>query len=661
MVRETNKTELLRDTKKRAEELGWKLKSQTYKSAKENLHFVCNNGHTVAINRSNFVSGRRCKKCSISFRSNKKKQSTANKIQKTLSNYGLKLIEPYKGIKENHQFQCLRVQKHIFEANMDNLINRGRGCLLCKKPKKMGGVLNQNGNMITIKSGTFSNLHQDFISYEYSEFQITGNTSKHFKSKGYSHSINSIHWIKTQHLPRRSNKEILYKCIVCKSQGNRTISNIANTSLCGFQCSNQLIGDSLRKPVEEIEAQYDVKVLEYVNNHSPIRIKKNICGCELITVFQAIKTSGIPYCKHDSNQTWRTFETYVREAMNGLPGQYSHIEDAPKIDCITKKYAVEVKLSVKAISHSFGSRDPLLNIKKYKKWSDENDLNFYVIVNASQVEIDSIRPPLPEYILGWERWDEIGLDQQFIKISKDISKNPHMYRKRVTYEWGEGEIFLQRSSNGNRKILKIIHDNCKKHGYFTCSYLKKNTFKITQSRLAGILFGKNKNFTSENLCKAMNEIFNTNFENAHLTQNALQSLEKEFRTACQESGYFLSSAEFSDRFGISINGFMHKMIGKKRYSMKELRAKLGLENFPLKGQSQQAIMAEFIYCGKVYSQSKLCSHLSLPSNYINKVFSKKRFPTFILIPESDCWPSGHKHLFPEESLGKKIERRVKKK
>lgn len=113
------------------EKLGYTLLSTEYVRARDKLDYICDKGHVTQISYNKLKNGRRCNKCSKSYR------MTFEELQDFYKTRGYEIISDeseYKSYLSILQFRC--DNGHINDAKVKYIV-KGRNCSICTGNKKL--------------------------------------------------------------------------------------------------------------------------------------------------------------------------------------------------------------------------------------------------------------------------------------------------------------------------------------------------------------------------------------------------------------------------------------------------------------------------------------------------------------------------------------------
>jgi len=527
---------------------GGELLSTEYISAKTKLEMRCAEGHEFEINQSNLKNGKWCRICG---RTRGALARIANKgddylIEICKGRTILCLDTTFRGVKAKHRFQCKNC-KHEWDSTPDN-ISQGKGCPPCSKGVGLITEPKQKGRLVTIPAGHFKAGSAELKTHEYTEVQFTGPVRKHYERLGYSAPINTLFWIRTKHLPVTSNYTITLHCVLCGVEGKRPLSNAIKSRGCASCYGNQ-IGDALRFDESDIERQYGIKVVSYKNSVEPMEYLKK-CGCTMSQALGVLRLTGVGYCVHDSEFTWRTFENFIRDEVSGVKGTKG--KHGVTVDIITDKYLIEIKLNVEAVFSNYGRRSPMEAIELYQAWAKDNNRKLFVVVNESDTAL--IQKNLPAYYLGWESWKKVGLSEKAVDFGKKIAANPQDHRIRKLSKEDEDVV----------KSFKSLAKSLKRQP--KVKELKESGISI--ARLAMASLGTN--------CGSLRDIsksLDIEFQPFSIAKEDRPRFIEIYLKESKKAGYLLGG-ECKVLVGVSINQIMDWVVGRESYSMERLQSAL---------------------------------------------------------------------------------------
>lgn len=125
----------LKEIKKFAKSIGYKLLSKKYNNCMEKLLWKCTNNHIIKMRTNDLKTGYRCRKCSIKKYSNKRRNSI-NLVKQYINKYNYKLIsKKYKNQKTKLILKCNN--NHIFNTCWSSF-KSGNRCPICAKRQSKG-------------------------------------------------------------------------------------------------------------------------------------------------------------------------------------------------------------------------------------------------------------------------------------------------------------------------------------------------------------------------------------------------------------------------------------------------------------------------------------------------------------------------------------------
>ena len=418
-----DKSELYTEILAIAKSMGGTVVTKLYESAKTKMQMVCASGHSFEINQSNLKSGRWCPTCGRVKRATSRIALKGDGYLKLICK-GRTIVcldTKFQGVKKKHRFKCKKCD-HEWLSTPDN-IGQGKGCPPCSAPERIAEPL-QKGKRVTYTEGVFFKNSPSVRTNSLTQVQMTGRVQKHYEKLGYQAAMNTLMWVKSNHLHPTSSYKLSFECLLCGEVTKRSLNGALKTKGCRF-CYANLIGVSLRLSVEAVGKRYDIKIVEYKNSELPMTYLKK-CGCKMSQSLNVIRLTGVGYCVHDSEFTWRTFENFIRDEVNGEKA--TKRKHGVTVDIITDKLLIETKLNIGAVFSNYGRRSPLLAIELYKKWGEDHNREFYVVVNEPDSQLRE--KGLPSYYIGWESWSKIGLTPKAVKFGKKIASRPQDYRTR---------------------------------------------------------------------------------------------------------------------------------------------------------------------------------------------------------------------------------------
>lgn len=163
---------------------GYKLISNSYKTQKDKLKMVCNNGHECDISFDNFKNGKRCKTCNENNKSQLYRQDTLI-IKNKYEEIGYKVVsglENYKNQKSKLTIECDK--GHAYPSTYQSL-QVGSKCPICFGKNKLDIEFVRNefikkGFTLLSKSYINSNTHLEYICNQH-DFEVQKVTWNNFK------------------------------------------------------------------------------------------------------------------------------------------------------------------------------------------------------------------------------------------------------------------------------------------------------------------------------------------------------------------------------------------------------------------------------------------------------------------------------------------------
>lgn len=530
------------------------LHSKKYVTAKFPITITCKNSHKFTTNFDRVVgSGKWCPVCGIQKRiESRLKRKGLKYLREICLGRGFKcLSSEYAGVKVRVKWFCLKC-KNTWRATPDN-ISQGKGCPKCVKG--MGRVINpkQRGALMTIPKGAFFRNSPSIITRPFTQVQVTGPIRLHYEKRGYDVAkINSPLWVRTSDLPSASNLVIESRCRHCHKISKRSLNAILRTKACSFCCGGA-IGDALRGDKKRYEDRYGVKIRRYNSFNDVCEVIKP-CGCVVLQSMGVARLTGIQYCRHDSEKTWRSFEIFIRNALNAEKGNTS--KHGVAVDCVTNNFAIEVKLNVAAVHQNFGRRSPKDAIRRYRHWARRTGRKFFVVVNESQNVLRNAR--LPRYYLGWEKWHQIGLTKRDVSIGRRFKLRPHEFRSQVLSKYELSDLIRYRQTALALGRLP------------TAAELKAQT-GLSYAYISRLAIGRTKASIAE-----IGAALNLGLKTRNSTKKDRKERIDTFRNACLKAGYRLNRSDCRELCGTSLHNIMYWVLGPNRFSMSALEEALGV-------------------------------------------------------------------------------------
>jgi hypothetical protein len=435
-------------------------------------------------------------------------------------------------------------------------------CSKCGNKKVKG----QLGRIIFIPAGHFSAEQGGFRTKMFTlvNFLTAVNSRLNFVIEG------SAAKVLTKDLAPFSHVKILRVCDCFDGKGRIvSLSDISAGKEC-MDCrgiSKRSVSRTLKK--SKIEEKYGIKILgDYQNTLQPVRYAKP-CGHEVFGPVSHYRDGNHPRCECDEIETWRYFEQLIRAELGGGKGR----ERRFRVDCLNSNFAAEVKLNYAAIFSNHSKRDVQVITRKYRKEALKRGLDFYVIVNEPQASLTR----LPKYYLGWESWPKVGIGDEVVKIGKQISGKPWLFRRLVlssTQVKIKNKFIAKCQQIGGRLVdIKLFAKDVGIPSSELKVILTGNSH-ATVADIADALFlrdGLKFQTATVGRKRAREELLNmhSSFENIKNLKSRPREPFEAYKFESWKSGHLLSDPETKDLLNLSLIALASKATGRKRPNMRE--------------------------------------------------------------------------------------------